>query len=309
MVQPASHSSDSDSAILLNISAVERDTGVPKDTLRIWERRYNFPQPSRDAHGDRAYTREQVEKLRLIKRLLDQGHRPGKIVGLDDKALRALTAAPAETPAPRQDITTYLRLLASHQTSELRGQLAQALARQGLQHFVLDTVAPLTRAIGDFWAQGKIAVFVEHAFSELIQNMLRSAIAGMQTQGSAPRILLTSLPNEQHALGLLMLEAMLAVENTHCISLGTETPPTDIVRAVKAHQVDIVSLSFSAAYSESKAMDALAELRSMLPDKVLICAGGHGVSRIRRRLQGVHFVGDFGAMAELIRDWRTQHAA
>ena len=230
MGQPVSQSSHNGGNILLNISAVERDTGVPKDTLRIWERRYNFPQPLRDAHGDRAYTRQQVEKLRLIKRLLDQGHRPGKIVGLDDEALLALTAAPAETPVQRQDITSYLRLLASHQTQELRGQLAQALARQGLQHFVLDTVAPLTQAIGDAWAQGRIAVFMEHAFSELIQNMLRSAIASIQPQGSAPRILLTSLPNEQHALGLLMLEAMLAVENAHCISLGTETPPTDIVR-------------------------------------------------------------------------------
>ena len=58
--------------ILFNISAVERDTGLSKDTLRIWERRYNFPRPLRDEHGDRAYTRGQVEKLRLIKRLLDQ---------------------------------------------------------------------------------------------------------------------------------------------------------------------------------------------------------------------------------------------
>ncbi|WP_309246766.1 MerR family transcriptional regulator [Ramlibacter montanisoli] len=44
------------------IAAVERDTGLSKDTLRIWERRYGFPQPLRDALGERTYPAEQVEK-------------------------------------------------------------------------------------------------------------------------------------------------------------------------------------------------------------------------------------------------------
>ena len=81
--------------ILLNISAVERETGLSKDTLRIWERRYDFPRPVRDDNGDRAYTMEQITKLRLIKRLLDQGHRPGKIIGLDDDHLSRLVTEPA----------------------------------------------------------------------------------------------------------------------------------------------------------------------------------------------------------------------
>ncbi|MGA0116507.1 MAG: MerR family transcriptional regulator, partial [Burkholderiales bacterium] len=33
---------------LYNIAAVERDTGLSKDTLRVWERRYGFPAPVRD---------------------------------------------------------------------------------------------------------------------------------------------------------------------------------------------------------------------------------------------------------------------
>ena len=33
--------------ITLSIAAVERDTGLSKDTLRVWERRYGFPVPER----------------------------------------------------------------------------------------------------------------------------------------------------------------------------------------------------------------------------------------------------------------------
>lgn len=66
---------------LLTISAVERETGLSKDTLRAWERRYGFPVPDRDARGDRRYSLEQVERLRKIKRLVDHGFRPSKVIG------------------------------------------------------------------------------------------------------------------------------------------------------------------------------------------------------------------------------------
>src|SRR5579883_3481400 len=64
------------------ISTVERETGLSKDTLRVWERRYGFPRPTRDRHGERTYPPEQVEKLRVISRLLDRGLRPGQLVSV-----------------------------------------------------------------------------------------------------------------------------------------------------------------------------------------------------------------------------------
>ena len=61
-------------ATALGISAVERDTGLSKDILRIWERRYGFPNPTRDQYGERLYPAEQIEKLRIIRRLMAAGH-------------------------------------------------------------------------------------------------------------------------------------------------------------------------------------------------------------------------------------------
>ena len=57
-------------SLTLSIAAAERDTGLTKDTLRVWERRYGFPRPDRDGGGERAYPLEQVEKLRVVKRLI-----------------------------------------------------------------------------------------------------------------------------------------------------------------------------------------------------------------------------------------------
>ena len=72
----------------LGIAAVERETGLSKDLLRVWERRYGFPQPQRDAQVERLYPLEQVQRLRWIKRLLDQGARPGQVVSLPPDALQ-----------------------------------------------------------------------------------------------------------------------------------------------------------------------------------------------------------------------------
>lgn len=305
----ARDSADTAEKILFNISAVERETGLSKDTLRIWERRYNFPRPTRDDNGDRAYTPEQVIRLRLIKRLLDQGHRPGKIIGLADDQLLKLTTEPVGDAPARQDIAVYIHLIKTHQALELRRHLSQAMARQGLQKFIVETVAPLTSAVGEAWMRGEIAVFEEHLYSQLMEGLTRNAISAVQPQGNAPRVLLTSLPGEQHNLGLLMVEAMLTVENAMCIPLGTETPVTDIVQATRAHKADIIALSFSSAYPETKALDGLQELRALLPGEVVLCAGGAGVSRARRRIDDTHLIGNLEKICELVRQWRAEHSS
>ncbi len=55
------------------IGAVARLTGIPPDTLRVWERRYAVVEPIRSAAGTRLYSAEDVGRLSLIKRLVDNG--------------------------------------------------------------------------------------------------------------------------------------------------------------------------------------------------------------------------------------------
>ena len=138
--------------ILLSISQVERDTGLSKDTLRMWERRYGFPQPSRDPFGERLYDAPQIDKLRVVKRLMDAGQRPGKLM---DKSYQELSALSARQTVERQDGgspaagTDLIKLLRSHDSSGLEEHLSRLLLRQGLQSFVLSTLAPLNVAVGE----------------------------------------------------------------------------------------------------------------------------------------------------------------
>lgn len=56
------------------IGAVARLTGVPPVTLRAWERRYGAVTTVRQEGRARMYSREDVERLTLIKRLVDLGN-------------------------------------------------------------------------------------------------------------------------------------------------------------------------------------------------------------------------------------------
>src|SRR5690242_6282930 len=169
-----------------NISAVERDTGLSKDTLRMWERRYRFPAPLRDQNGERIYTASQVEKLRLIKRLMDRGHRPGRIIARSVDDLAALANA-SSVAIERRELEIFFKLVKAHDSNELRRHLNQALMRHGLQRFVLDIVAPLNIVIGDAWMRGEVAVFEEHLYTEQMNGVLRHAVATIQPPGRAPR--------------------------------------------------------------------------------------------------------------------------
>ena len=74
----------------LDIGAVESETGISKDTLRVWERRYGFPKPLRDANGERTYPLDQLVRLRSIRRLIDSGLRPGVVLRSSESELAEL---------------------------------------------------------------------------------------------------------------------------------------------------------------------------------------------------------------------------
>jgi len=301
----------------VNIAAVERDTGLSKDTLRVWERRYGFPAPQRDGSGQRVYTTADIEKLRLAKRLLDYGYRPGKILSHSPEHLLQMANAAAPALARRQDVAhvgaeiePFLELVRAHRVEELRRQLSQSLLRLGLAQFVSGVVAPLNARVGDAWARGKLEVFEEHLYSESIQLILRNAIGGIPRPGvDPPLVLLTTFPRESHGLGLLMAEAFFALEGCRCISLGVQTPVPDIVRAATMQKVDIVALSFSDSMNANQVLGGVAELRSQLPPQVEIWVGGNCSILERRPLDGVTRLRLLTDMGPALARWRKNRRA
>lgn len=298
------------SAPTFNIAAVERDTGLSKDVLRVWERRYGFPTPDRDANGERCYPADQVDRLRQIKRLMDQGHRPGKLLRIPPDELgrlgpRRAVARHSAPPAP--DLAELLALLRQHDGAGYQQAMQQRLARQGLQHFVQGTVAPLTEQVGAAWEDGSLEIFEEHFFTEQTERLLRQSI-GTLPAGRGTRVLLTTVPNEEHVLGLLMVEALFTLEGVECIPLGAQMPLLEIVRAAEAHGADVVALSFSAAFPQRHIPDLLQQLRAILPTEVALWAGGGGVARLPP-VAGVRLLPGLADALSALAEWQADRPA
>jgi len=309
MVTSAPPSSDSPAEPLLSIAAVERETGLGKDTLRAWERRYGFPVPQRDPAGTRGYPRALVDRLAKIRRALLAGQRPGRLLALPPAELDALLASLEAAPGagtPGLDIAEGLAALRAGGASALRHWFTLGLARMGLAAFVVEGVAPLTAAVGDAWAGGRIAVYEEHLYSEVLQSVLRAALAPFQAglELRRPRILLTTVPGEVHGLGLLMAEALMTLQACHCLPLGTQTPLDDIVVAARAYPIDVVALSFSTSLDPAQALAALAELRAALPPAMQVWAGGASPALHGLRIAGIRPMNQLAEIADAVADWR-----
>lgn len=303
----------------LTIAAVELETGLAKDTLRVWERRYGFPAPRRDSAGDRLYSAAQVEQLKMIRRLLDTGQRPGKVVGLDRDALQALLARGVPTTRPGLSRTTdldgptelaqLLDIIATHAPQALRHRLSHAQLRMGLGPFVTELVAPLTTAVGEAWARGSFEVYEEHMFTEVLTGVMRQAIGSLAPQpvSPGPKVLLTTLPKEPHGLGLLMVEALLTLEGCTCVSLGTQTPVGDLAQAARSHRADVVALSFSNVHKPTAVKASLRELRALLPAGADLWVGGACPALYQKPVEGVTPRRDLSGLTALVAQWRQDH--
>ena len=88
--------------------AVARLTGIPVQTLRVWERRYNIVGPHQSATGRRQYSSNEVTRPTVIKQLVDLGHAIGSVATLDLERLQSMldtTARAARAPQRAADST------------------------------------------------------------------------------------------------------------------------------------------------------------------------------------------------------------
>ncbi len=290
----------------LPIAMVERESGISKDALRAWERRYGFPEPHRDEHGDRCYAPDQVEKLKLIKQLMGKGNRPAKLVPMSMAQLNALLADNSETPdavvSPLAE--KVIELLRASNHPELVNLLTQNLASHGLMRFIQDELAIMNRMIGQSWAQGRISIAQEHLYTEAVQKILRAYLQNLRVNLAGPRVLLATLPGEQHGLGLLMVESVISAIGATPISLGTEVPLNEISTASDAHLCDVVAISFSRARSPSFVTQGVKGLRDLLHPKTELWIGGEGARWLRQPIAGVSHLPDLHSIHEHLISWR-----
>jgi DNA-binding transcriptional MerR regulator/methylmalonyl-CoA mutase cobalamin-binding subunit len=290
----------------LTIGALSRATGIAVETLRTWERRYGFPLAERKPSGHRLYDLSAVTRLRRIAEALARGHRAAEVVPAADAdldtllsmrsadptpstAVDQLAASTAEAPPEMEDL---LRAVESFDAERLTHLLLIDWARLGPIPYLTTRIAPLVHAVGEGWAQRRLEIRHEHFLSERVGDMLRALRIPYEDRARGPRIVLATLPGEEHGLGLQMAALILASAGWRLLFLGTEVPVTQIAAVADERKAGAVGLSVSVAAQGPATQTRIRRLRQALPSRVKLVIGGEGARGVR----GVDVVRDLAAL-------------
>ncbi|NQU47260.1 MAG: MerR family transcriptional regulator [Planctomycetes bacterium] len=282
---------EGDTQKLYSVGSVAKDTGIRQDTIRIWERRYGRPTPVRLESGHRRFTYEQLLWLRQVAAGLSLGHRPSKLLKLSDEELQALL----EDHSPAQKIEglqPLLKAIEGFDSDLLRNLLESAQRQMGLLQWLTEVIAPLLHKIGLNWAEGHFSIHHEHFASNLIMGHLQAELRQMPIPQSPETVLLATLPNEQHALGLFMAASVLASHGFPLKILGSDLPLDELLGAQQKTAAKTVAISVSSSGGGPSTDRELEFLRAQIPENCTLLVGGAGAKGNRRGIRGIQYLGD-----------------
>ena len=228
---------------LFPISTVSNLTGVNSVTLRAWERRYGLIKPSRTESGHRLYSDKDIEQIRLILGLLDEGVAISRVK-------EALKISSTEIHADSENLSFWNK----YQDEMLRGVhifdvgLLDATYHEVLSLYPVDVVTkklllPLLEKLGQRWMNISTGVAEEHFFSSFLRNRLGARFHHRNKLSTGSLLVTACVEGEQHEFGLLLFSLSAHSLGYRLILLGANTPILQLAEVVHRSNSDGIVLS------------------------------------------------------------------
>jgi DNA-binding transcriptional MerR regulator len=198
----------------LSIGALAARSGVPVETIRIWERRHGVPRSLRSTGGHRRYREADVERVRWLADRVAAGQR----IGAAAAALRLLDP-PDDAPSHARVVEAALAGDQSAVEREVDGALGALELVDALEAVVFPALAEL----GGRWADGRPAIAAEHLLSEVVAARLSRRMAEARRDGG-PVAVVFCPGGERHALGAMALCVVLSQAGWRVTFLGADLP-------------------------------------------------------------------------------------
>jgi MerR family transcriptional regulator, light-induced transcriptional regulator len=296
-----------------NTKAVARETGVPADTFRAWERRYGMPHPQRTAGLQRLYSDRDIAIIRWLRDRTSEGMNIGQAVQL---LASMLEAVPKEAPT---DAARSIERLHAEFIVALTGfdlpyaeRLAtEAFALYPFETVLLDLIQPVMVEIGERWQRNEINVVAEHFASQFMYHKLARLLHLFEGSAQRATIIVGCAPEELHELGTLMAALFLTRRGWHVIYLGALVPLADLTATVQALKPALVCLSASLLEAALGLSEVAHALKSAAPD-VLFGYGGRAFNinpELRRTMPGIFLGRDARELADSVAGLLQQGSA
>ncbi len=263
----------------LTIKTTAELAGLKPGTIRAWERRYQAVVAKRTQTGRRAYSIDDVEKLKLLSVLSQNGHFIGQIAKLTVVQLGSLkdtlpgaaahfNELPEEAHRARALIglgqkssrldnknqLTYLsrilpqlrEALKALDISKANQILNQSKIVLGSRSFVLDVLVPTFKTVGDLVASGAFDIVHEHALSSHARNHLGQLLQELNPWDTSPLSAVFATPEgDLHEFGSLMAATLFSGHGLNAKYLGPNLPTDNLAQAVVRSEANILVIGSS----------------------------------------------------------------
>jgi MerR family transcriptional regulator, light-induced transcriptional regulator len=270
------------------IGAVSKATGLPVDTLRAWERRYQAVVPSRTERG-RMYGDADIRRLMLLRKAVERGQAIGQVARLTDAELEELNAqarcyteelgTPASEP-PQPLLDHLLKLIHAYDATAANAELGRLALLMRPRELVHRVVAPLMSQAGELWAEGAFDVAHEHLLSACVRNLLGGLVRLQQQSYRSGKLLLAAPAGELHEFGILAAAMLGVAHDFDVVYLGPNLPAHDILLAAGQSAPRAVVLGVLAYNATDAVRTDMREVAGKLAPPVELWVGGSGARAV-----------------------------
>lgn len=281
------------------ISTVSEMTGVARNTLIAWERRYGFVRPERHSNGYRSYDEQDVARIIRVKNAVSAGLKISEAVSLlreseaqdgrqvvleqDGQALRE----GGSFATIREKLTAALVHYRRTEVDQIWGQLLTIPFATRLK----EVYFPVLRRVGEMWEAGEISVAEEHFASGLIRSHFAALLVSSGTPSrAAPSCICTTVPGEQHEIVALALAVQLSMAGYRVTYLGANMPQVELSAYCKNQGPDLVCVSCLQIPNQEELVTYAKALRCACKKEARIVIGGACLEQLALDVSGVEFV-------------------
>jgi DNA-binding transcriptional MerR regulator len=264
------------------IKTVARLTGVPRNTLLAWERRYNLVEPDRADNGYREYTEADVQRIINIKRLVDRGYKISEAITLSAQSggevLPAPTALSGSALEDAQEAlcTALLRFDRPEAT-----RLVEQLPAVGFETLLDELYLPTLTEVGELWEEGEISVAQEHFASAFCRERMVGMLSALgHGPDTGELVVCAGMAGERHEGGLLSVAVRLALRGARVSYLGPDVPADALLSACRDRSPAMVCVSATGPRDVAELLAYARTLRRGLGAEVRLAIGGGAVERL-----------------------------
>ncbi|MFT6631277.1 MAG: DNA-binding transcriptional MerR regulator/methanogenic corrinoid protein MtbC1 [Bacteriovoracaceae bacterium] len=236
-----------------NIGITSKLTGLSDHTLRAWEKRYKIITPKRNDSGHRVYNQGEVDLLKVLNILCNQGHnisflKNKKLFELKE-LLEQLGISDVLENTPQIDnnpviadksLSNLLLGLESYRLDIVSHEFYNMKMKLSNRDLALNIISPLMKVVGRKVLEGTFSVAQEHAISSIIKFHLGQFMYSgqLERKRNGNLFILSTPEGDYHEFGILLAGLLCAHHNQHFFYLGPNMPAESLIQAALALDAD-----------------------------------------------------------------------